>query len=98
MSVQPRDVVTPRAAHSMLDERTAAVIDNRSNNVPFGFPNERILDLDRLADHGAEELANPLQDQRVCGARRASADDLSRDGQIYADHAILEEANPRISE
>ena len=31
------DVVDPRAADRMLDQASAAVIDDRPNNIPFGF-------------------------------------------------------------
>ena len=91
-------LIGPRAAHGMFDERSTAVIDNGSDNVRFGFPNKRILNLDRLADRGTEELAKPLQDQRMGGARSACADHLLRDGQIDAHDAIFEEPNPLVSE
>ena len=50
------DVVDSRAADGMLDQLSAAVIDDRPNNVPFGFPDERIVNVNRLADRRAEEL------------------------------------------
>src|SRR5689334_17258138 len=87
MSMQLRDVIGPRATDSVLDERSAAVIDNRADNLSFGFPNERILNLHRLADRRAEELAKVFQDERVGCARRTRANDLLRDWQIDAHNA-----------
>ena len=39
------DVVDPRAADRMLDQPSAAVIDDRPNNILFGFPDEGIVNL-----------------------------------------------------
>jgi hypothetical protein len=90
--------VDPRAADGMLDQLSAAVIDDRSNNIPFGFPDEGIVNLNRLADGRAEELGKMVQDQWMSAARCARADDLLRDRQIDAHDAILEEPNPAASE
>src|SRR5437016_5986874 len=57
------DVVDPSAADGMLDQPSAAVINDRSNNIPFGFPDEGIVNLNRLADGRAEELGKMVQDQ-----------------------------------
>ena len=92
------DVVDPCAADSMLNQVSAAVIDDRPNNVRFGFPDEGIVNRNRLADGRAEELGKMVQDQWMSAARCARADDLLRDRQIDAHDAILEEPNPAASE
>ena len=69
------DVVDPR----MLDQPSAAVIDD--HNIPFGFPDEGIVNLYRLADGRAEELGKMDQDQWMSAAR-------------CAHDAILEEQEP----
>ena len=63
------DVVDPRAADGMLDQVSAAVIDDRSNNIPFSSPDEGIVNLNRLAGGRAEELAKMAHDQWMSGAR-----------------------------
>jgi hypothetical protein len=60
MGMQLRDVISPRAANGMLDQPAAATIDNRPDDFRFGFPNERILNLGRLADCRTEELTKTL--------------------------------------
>jgi hypothetical protein len=93
-----RDVVDPRAADGMLDQPSAAVIDDRPNNILFGFPDEGIVNRNRLADGRAEELGKMVQDQWMSAARCARADDLLRDRQIDAHDAILEEPKTAASE
>src|ERR1700730_18620949 len=91
-------VVGPRAADGMFDQLSAAVIDDRPNNILFGFPDEGIVNLNRLADGRAEELGKMVQDQWMSAARCARADDLLRDRQIDAHDAIFEEPKPAPSE
>lgn len=92
------DVVDPRAADGVFDQPSAAMIDDRPNNVPFGFPDERIVNLNRLADGRAEELAKMAQYKWMSGARCARTYDLLRNRQIDAHDSILEEPNPAASE
>jgi hypothetical protein len=88
------DVVAARAARGMFDDRAAAAIDNRSDNVGLGFPDELILDFDRLA----EEPTKPFQHHRMGRARCARTDHLLGNWQIDAHNPVFEEANPRLSE
>jgi hypothetical protein len=98
MGMKLSDVVDPRAADRMLDQLSAAVIDDRPDNIPFGFPDEGIVNRNRLADGRAEEFGKMVQDQWMSAARCARADDLLRDRQIDAHDAILEEPKPAPSE
>src|SRR5262249_27059392 len=46
MGVNPGYIVAPCAAYRVPDKRSAAAINNRSDHIRFGLPNERIFDLD----------------------------------------------------
>ena len=80
----------------MFDQLATAAIDNQSDNLCSGFPNEGIVDLNPLADGCAEKLSEELQDQRMSGASCASSNDLLGNRQINAHDAILEKSNPTI--
>ena len=66
------------AANCLLDQLSTTAIDDRSHNIPFGFPNEGVVNLDRFANGRTEEVAEMVQDQWMSGAGVPGAYELSR--------------------
>jgi hypothetical protein len=98
MGIKLSHLVSSRATDGMLDQLAAAAIDNRLDNLCSGFPNEGIVNLDRLADGCAEKLPEELQDQGMSSPRCAAPHDLLGNRQIDAHDTILEEPYTTIFE
>src|SRR5262249_42548590 len=96
MGVKLGHLVSPRAADGILNQLAAAAINNGLDNVRPGFPNEGIVNFNRLPDSSAEKLPEELKNQGMSSPRCARADDLLGNRQIDAHDAILKEPNPTI--
>lgn len=89
MRVQIRHFPGMRATRGVGNQIRAIRLGEIIDHISFGFPNERILNGERLFRQEGEKPGESIEHFRVCGAGGASTDDLRRRRQVQAYYAVL---------